>query len=977
MKRRHRYEIAIIGMGCRFAGASDLSTYFENILNARDCTRQVPRDRWDTTTFCDPDSQANDRVPSCRGGYLESPIPFDAAAHGIMPRTVEGGEPEQFLVLDAAAAAIADAGLTMDGLDQNRVEVVIGRGNYFNRGNLTRLQHGRMIAQTTSILEALHPEWSQADREAVRADLRASLPPFEAATIPGQLTNATAGRLANQLDLTGASFVVDAASASSLVALDLAARALIERRADLALAGGVYLEADVDFPLVFRQLNALSRSGTARPFAAAADGMLSGEGVGVVVLKRLTDAERDKDRIYAVVQGIGLASDGKNQGLAAPSARGHARAMRRAYRRARIDPATVMLVEGHGLGVPAADRAELRALSAVFPAQLHGRRALGTVSSMIGHAMPAAGIAGLIKTALALYHRVLPPTLHADKPHPLLEDRTSPFALNPATRPWIHADLETPRRAGVNAFGFAGINAHAVLEEHSPSADGYGTGALQHWDTEAILFAANDRSQLIEQARELSNRLSGNPRYTLLDVAYSCNSLRDHATGRARLGLVASSTAELAERLAAALPRLADPACRSIRDGRGVYYWDEPLLDGGAGGLAFLFPGEGSQYPGMLADLCIHFPEVRRLFDTADRIARDLGETVPPSEHLFGRAPAGEDTLWSAATAVNIVLNAQWALYQVLIRLGFEPDAVLGHSSGELLALSAAGVFETDRALERKLGGLGAIMSGFESSGDLPTARLVAVAARRDRVEALCRDVGAAGVDVAIDNCPHQVVLAVPSAELECVLDRLRQQSILWEELPFSRAYHTPSFRPVVGPIAAFFDQMSFRAPRVPIYSCASRARMPSDPDAIKELAIAQWTQTVAFRETIEAMHADGLRLFVDVGARGNLAGFVEDTLRGKPAFAVAANLPRRSGLTQLNHLVAATFAQGASLKTDYLYARRSPRAIDWNTPEPSPRAFVEIKIGFPEMHLSALLVERLRSTAAPSSPPDADDFRT
>ena len=195
------------------------------------------------------------------------------------------------------------------------------------------------------------------------------------------------------------------------------------QRANLAIAGGVYLEADVDFPLVFRQLNALSRSGTARPFAADADGMIPGEGVGVVVLKRRADAERDGDRIYAVIQGVGLASDGKSQGLAAPGARGHARAMRRAYRRAGIDPATVMLVEGHGLGVPAADRAELRALNAVFPALPHGRRTLGAVSSMIGHAMPAAGMAGLIKSALALYHRVLPPTLHADKPHPLLDDR--------------------------------------------------------------------------------------------------------------------------------------------------------------------------------------------------------------------------------------------------------------------------------------------------------------------------------------------------------------------------------------------------------------------------------------------------------------------------------------------------------------------------------------------------------------------------
>ena len=229
-------------------------------------------------------------------------------------------------------------------------EIVIGRGNYFNRGNLTRLQHGRIIDQTVTVLAALHPEWSPAELDAIRGDLRTSLPPFEAATIPGQLTNATAGRIANRLDLSGPSFVVDAASASSLVAVELAARALVERRANLAIAGGVYLEADVDFPLVFRQLNALSRSGTARPFAADADGMVPGEGVGVVVLKRRADAERDGDRIYAVIQGVGLASDGKGQGLAAPSAGDTPARLRRAYRQAGIDPGTVMLVEGHGLG---------------------------------------------------------------------------------------------------------------------------------------------------------------------------------------------------------------------------------------------------------------------------------------------------------------------------------------------------------------------------------------------------------------------------------------------------------------------------------------------------------------------------------------------------------------------------------------------------------------------------------------------------
>ena len=454
------------------------------------------------------------------------------------------------------------------------------------------------------------------------------------------------------------------------------------------------------------------------------------KGWASLILKRRRDAERDGDRIYAVVQGLGLASDGRGRGLAVPSARGHARAIRRAYRRSGIDPATVMLVEGHGLGVPAADRAELRALNAVFPPPPYGRRALGAVSSMIGHAMPAAGMAGLIKTALAVYHRVLPPTLHADEPHPLLDASRSAFALNATTRPWIHPDPDTPRRAGVNAFGFAGINAHAVLEEHAASADGDAPGGFRRWETEAILLSAPDRAGLVERARELIAWLGGHPRGSLKDVAYTLNCVR-HAIGRRRCGWAWSHPPSRTS------PRSSPPCCRGwptphaarSATAAGTYYWDEPL---GGRRLAFLFPGEGSQYPGMLADLCLHFPEVRRQFDTADRIALDLGDPVPPSEHLFGPIrPRTTARLWSAATAVNVVLNAQWALYQVLTRLGLRPDAVAGHSSGEILALAAAGVLGVDRELERQLGRLGAIFRGFESAGELPAARLVAVAAEQ------------------------------------------------------------------------------------------------------------------------------------------------------------------------------------------------------------------------------------------------------
>lgn len=959
MSRRKRSEIAIVGMACRFPGADNLVEYWENILAGRDAITDVPSDRWDPEVFHDPSSADCDRVSSRRGGFLRQPIRFDAAAHGVIPNAIDGGEPEQYLVLDAARTALADAGLEPGSLRGRRVEAIIGRGNYFNRGNLTRLQHGRVIAQTLDILRSIHPEWDGATLDSIRAGLRASLPHFGPETIPGQITSATAGLLANRLDLRGASFVVDAASASSLVALDLGVRSLAERRADLVLVGGVYLGCDVDFPMVFCQLGALSRSGVARPFSAEADGTLPGEGVGVVVLKRLSDAQRDGDRIYAVVKGVGLASDGRGVGLTTPSARGHRLAIRRAYRSAGVDPSTIGLIEGHGLGSAAADRAELRALCAEFAEPRIGRRALGAVSSMIGHAMPAAGIAGLIKTALALHHRAVPPTLHAEQPHELLRQPGPRFELPSRWRPWIHGDQLEPRRAGVNAFGFAGISAHAILEEDRGSDQLHSPGALPRWESEAILLGSQDRAGLIGVANALLDWIDRGPDVTLKDLAATLN--QSQPPFSVRLGLVVSSVPELAARIREALPRLADLTVTSIRDGRGTYFWERP--DGKKPRLAFLFPGEGSQYPRMLADLCLHFPEVRAWFDKSDRLALQMGAPLP-SPLLFGDQVEA-DGLWQGRTAVNLVLTAQWALYLLLIRLGLRPDAVIGHSSGELLALAAAGTLRVDQAFETSLVSLGELFGRLESQGELPPCQLLAVAADRDRVVSIGREVSSA-IAVAMDNCPHQVVLAGTAEQIEAVRARLQAHRISSEILPVERAYHTPAFAKVLGPLRAFFAALDFVPPCVPIYSCATAARMPDDPEAIRDLAVSQWTRPVRFREAVEALHADGIGVFVDVGARGNLSGFVEDTLRGRSIYSVAANLPRRSGITQLNHVVASLYAQGIDWTLAPLYSRRRPVPVDFLATPMRTSTALELKVGPPTMTLPAELALQLAMEAAP-----------
>ena len=946
MKRNRPLDIAIVGMACRFPGAPDLVSFWENILSGKSSIGEVPPDRWSPEVFFQPDSDANDRVNSRRGGYLDFPILIDAAAHGVMPQAIDGGEPEQHLILDAARSAMADAGLAEGVADGRRVEVVIGRGNYFNRGNLTRLQHGRIAAQTIAVARSLRPDLSDEELEALRLDLKAGLPPFDAATIPGQLTNATAGRVANRLNLRGASFVVDAASASSLVALDLGARALIEGRADLAFIGGVYVQSDVDFPMVFSRLGALSPSGIPRPFGLKADGMVPGEGAGVVVLKRLRDAETAGDRVYAILKAVGIASDGRGSGLGVPNARGHALAMKRAYRRSGLDPASVGLIEGHGLGVPAADRAELRALRDVFPPSTD--RVLGAVSSLIGHAMPASGIAGLIKTALALHHRALPPTLGADEPHPLLRGRDRPATALATARPWVHGGLDSPRRAAVNAFGFAGINAHAVLEEQPASA--VIPGCLVNWESEAILLDAPDRSSLQETMERLADRIEVRPDVSLKDLAFTIHSAT--GSGSARLGLVVGSTVELVERLRALIPRIASSSCRSIRDNRGTYFRDEA---GPPSPLAVIFPGEGSQYPGMLRDLAIHFPTVLTILDTSDRIARDANSAELPSLLLYGEKDA--EGLWAIGTAVNVVLSAQWALYGLLVRLGIRPGAVVGHSSGEFLAMAACGSVRVDRDFEDALGGLAAVFEGMESSGAVPEAKLLAVAASRERIKPLMQGLS---ILVAMDNCPHQVVVAGPSARMVAFEGRLNEAGILWEVLPFARGYHTPDFAPAVPPIRRLLDSLDVAPPAVPIYSCASAAPMPRDPCEIRGLAEAQWSRPVRFRETIERMHADGFATFVDVGPRGHLAGFVDDILRGKAVSAVAMGLPRRSGITQLNHLVATLFSLGHPLDTAILYERRRPVAIDLEAPPPLPPREHLLKLGFPEMKVSRAMAERL-----------------
>ena len=970
--------VAIIGMSCLFPGAKDLEAYWENILNKFDAVSEPPAEAWDPDIYYDPELTDSDKVYCQRGGYLGSLVSFSPLAYGVPPMSV-GGEPDQWLALKLAHDAMHDAGC--DDLPEeirHRTAVVLGKGTYLNGGNATAIQRTLIVGQTIELIRKLNPEIDDARIELLREEMKRILPPMTAETVPGLIPNIIVGRIANRLDLMGPTYTVDAACASSLIAIQLAMRDLLSGECDLALAGGSQVWMPVAALNVFCRLGALSHDQQIRPFDKDANGTLLGEGIGMVVLKRLADAERDGDRIYAVLRGVGVASDGRGVSVMAPRIDGEIMALRRAYEDAGVSPDTIGLVEAHGTATAVGDVVEVQALTQVFGTRNGGlpRVALGTVKSMISHTIPAAGVAGIIKTAMALHQKVLPPTLHVREPNPKLELEKTPFYLNTEPRPWIHGALE-PRRAGVNAFGFGGINAHAVLEEFRPTENRESEiRHLPRWDSEIFLLGGATKEAIREQAVRLAEqvrRLSDQPEgpVALVDLAYTVNCDFDADSSALRLAVVASSYEDLLAKLDRAATRLADPGCRRIKDVSGIFFFAELL--GRAGKVALLFPGEGAQYQNMLADLCLHFPEVREVFDRYDRIFHDHPRGDVPSDYIFPRPAFDDETrrynldrLMQMDLAIEAVQAANQAMFALLQRLGLRGDACVGHSSGEYSAATAAGVFDVDS--DERFIALGRALYDYYASAKshdgVPRATLLAIAAPREQVEAIAKEAGG-DIYLAVENCPHQAVLIGEPAAAERARALVERQGLIYEQLAYDRAVHTPLFEPFTADLRRLYEQVPVRPATMPLYSCATTKRYPDDPADIREIFLRHWSRPVEFQRTIEALYDEGCRVFIEVGPRGNLSAFVEDILRGRPSCVIPANVMRRSGITQLNHLVGMLAAHGVDLDLDYLYSRRNAQRLSLGATDDKPRRFDDMLLSssWPMIRLSDEIVAAVRPT--------------
>ncbi|MFO1314001.1 MAG: beta-ketoacyl synthase N-terminal-like domain-containing protein [Burkholderiales bacterium] len=628
-------DVAIVGMACIFPKAPDLASFWRNLRDGVDAITDVPATRWDPSYY-DPASTAPDRFYARRGGFIDDYATFDAAAFGIMPIAAQGAEPDQLLALEVATAALADAGYAERPFPRARADIVLGRGNYLGPAMLRLVNITRGGPQLVDALRSLLPAATEDELAAVKREFQARCGVYGPDTAIGLVPNLVASRIANRLDLGGAAYTLDAACASTLVAVDHACRSLLSASADLVIAGGVHLCHDPVFWSVFSQLGALSRDQQIRPFDRRADGLLIGEGLGMFVLKRAADARRDGDRIYAVIRGVGLASDGRDVSLMTPRVEGQMLALERAWTAAGLAPSTLGLLEAHGTATPAGDAAEIATLGRFFgtaPSDA-ARIPVGSVKSMIGHAMPASGAAGLIKAALAVYHGVRLPTLHCDEPNPALDaTRFRPLA---AAEPW-DADV---RRAAVNAFGFGGINAHVIVDaEPAPARAHRGTAARDDAGpaTADVFVAAAATTAALAQALD-RNEPGG--------------------SGPVRVALF-EPTAERRTRARAAIT-----AGRERHGRDGIHVTPKGLIAAG-GRVAFLFPGIEAEFA----------PEV-------DSLASALG-VAPPDV----AAPDLEHQ------ALRVLLLSRFLL-RAAEAVGLRADMLAGHSIGEWSGMVAAGMFD-------------------------------------------------------------------------------------------------------------------------------------------------------------------------------------------------------------------------------------------------------------------------------------------
>ncbi|MCA9735732.1 acyltransferase domain-containing protein, partial [candidate division KSB1 bacterium] len=930
MSDRELKAVAVVGLGSIMPDAPNTATFWQNLINSKYSITDVDPSRWDPELYYDPDPKAPDKTYTRIGGWVRDwnwdPLKWRLP---IPPKVSDAMDLAQKWSIACARELLADYGYPERPLNTERTGVILGNAL---GGDLHLMTAGRALfpefyqnlLKAPSFLSLSGEKQKQIFQEFLQGVDKHFLQITED-TMPGELSNIVPGRVAALFNFNGPNYATDAACASAMAAFSAAIDGLISHEYDAVITGGVDANNGVSTFIKFCKIGALSATGS-RPYAEGADGFVMGEGSALFLLKRVEDAERDGDKIYAIIRAMGASSDGKGKGITAPNPVGQHYAVERAWKNAGVSPTTVTMIEGHGTSTAVGDLVEAKALNDFFKGvgAQNQSIALGSVKSNIGHLKAAAGAAGMLKAVLSLHHKIIPESLNFHKPNPGLDFSQAPFYVPTKTMPW-EATKDGVRRAGVSAFGFGGTNFHAVLEEYIPGrissemkarkasvvVNGSGGVPTQKFDAKVPLRGAlviGDQSKAA-----IATRLQA-----VLSEAKNGNAPEKKAPAEKdlhapmRLAIDFEDAADLVskgERALKALNSENDAMWRAMR-AKGIFFGQ-----GKTGKIAFLYTGQGSQYINMIEDLRDADPLVGDLFKRADEVMKPLlGK--PLSNYIFAdknnseAMAAAENDLKQTAITQPAVLTVDISLSKMLKSYGIKPDMVMGHSLGEYGALVGADALPFEDAL-KAVSARGKGMTDFSVEDN---GMMAAVMGPLEEVKKILETVEGYVV-IANINSLSQCVIGGATDAVQKAIKAMLDAGFTAQQIPVSHAFHTKIVAPASEPLVKTLEKLNFKSPEIPLIANVSGEPYPMGENVVPqmlEILRQQVSAPVQFVKGLNTLYDAGVRVFVEVGPKRVLHGFVEDVLKDKPdAVSFYTNHPRVGGIASFNIALCGLYAEG------------------------------------------------------------------